>query len=292
MLEHAERFRLRPRRVNLEDGAAAGVTASQAFSAAVKLIRKAAVELGTDYACDLFFAAERDYWQRRNRAGAAQKARQDRLGLGWTNHDHHTYRSSRAHFSELIAFLEELGFQCRERFYAGREAGWGAQVLEQPEAGIVIFADVDLSPDELLADFAHEPLPERRELGTVGLWVALHGESFLEAGLHHLECQFDFAALQQQLAAEAGVKVMQPFTDFPYLRQAFTEGERWPVDSRRLEKLLAEGRITAEQAQAFERDGAIGSHLENLERNAGFKGFNQTGVSQIIAATDPRRHLK
>lgn len=165
------------------------------------------------------------------------------------------------------------------------------QILEQPNAGIVIFADVDLSPDELFADFAHEPLAERHELGTVGLWCALHGESFLEAGMHHLECQFDFASLKQQLEAEAGVTVMQPFTDFPYLRQAFTTGERWPVDPRRLERLLGEGRIAAEQAKAFERDGAIGSHLENLERNAGFKGFNQTGVSQIIAATDPRKHL-
>jgi hypothetical protein len=35
--------------------------------------------------------------------------------------------------------------------------------------------------------------------------------------------------------------------------------------------------------------GALGSHLENLERNDGFKGFNQKGVSDIIARTDPRR---
>ena len=36
-------------------------------------------------------------------------------------------------FPQLIATLEHMGFHCRERFYAGREAGWGAQVLEQPE---------------------------------------------------------------------------------------------------------------------------------------------------------------
>jgi hypothetical protein len=77
-------------------------------------------------------------------------------------------------------------------------------VLEQPTAGIVIFADVDLSPDELLIDFAHDPLPERAELGTVGLWCALHGESFLEAGMHHLECTFDFAALTEQFESSAG----------------------------------------------------------------------------------------
>ena len=106
--------------------------------------------------------------------------------------------------------------------------------------------------------------------------------------MHHLECQFDFDALKQQLEAEAGVKTMKPFTDFPYLRQAFTEGERWPVRPERIERLLSAGRITAEQAEQFREKGAIGSHLENLERNEGFKGFNQTGISEIIAATDPR----
>lgn len=288
VVRHADRFRLRPRKAGLFNR---GFTDGDGFAAVTRLFQAAAAELGVDYACDLFFAAERDYWQRRNRAGQFQRARQDRLGLGWANHDHHTYRSSRQHFARLIGVFETMGFHCRERFYAGREAGWGAQVLEQPRAGIVIFADVDLSPDELLADFAHEPLPERHELGTVGLWCALHGESLLAAGMHHLECQFDFASLESQLASEAGICVMQPFTDFPYLRQAFTEGERWEVDPDRSDALLAAGRITAEQAAAFARDGAIGSHLENLERNAGFKGFNQTGVSQIIAATDPRKHL-
>lgn len=278
---HADQLRRRPRLLPEPEG----------FTAAEVRIAAAIHDLGVDYTCDLFFSLEREYWQRRNRAGQMQKARQDRLGLGWANHDHHTYRSSREHFARLIGAFEKLGFHCRERFYAGREAGWGAQVLEQPNTGVVIFADVDLSPDELIADFAHEPLPERHELGTVGLWCGLHGESFLGAGMHHLECQFDFDALQTQLEQEAGVTVMKPFTDFPYLRQAFTEGERWPVSASRVRKLLADGRISAEQAASFEREGAIGSHLENLERNAGFKGFNQTGVSEIISATDPRKHL-
>ena len=140
-------------------------------------------------------------------------------------------------------------------------------------------------------DFSHEPLPDRKELGTVGLWCALHGESFLQAGMHHLECQFDFESLKQQMEKEAGIKVMKPFTDFPYLRQAFTEGERWPVKAERVERLLAKGQITAEQAKQFRENGAIGSHLENLERNEGFKGFNQKGVSEIIAKTDPRKNV-
>jgi hypothetical protein len=258
------------------------------FQHASKLFAAAADEIGIDWSCDLFFATERDYWQNRNRAGALQYNRQNRLGLGWANHDHHTYRSSRAAFPSLIAALEQMGFECRERFYAGREAGWGAQVLEQSQARVVIFADVDLSPEEVAGDFAHDTLSEREALGTVGLWCELHGEAFLEAGMHHLECQFDFDAARAQLAKE-GIETMAPFTDFPHLKQAFTKGEVWPVDQQRIERLLTAGRITAEQADRFRREGALGSHLEILERNDGYKGFNQTGISEIISRTDPRR---
>ena len=282
VLRHQEAFRRRRRQFPTE---------AEGFRHANALADAAIAELGVDRACDLFFAAEREYWQRRNRAARVQKGRQDRLGLGWANHDHHTYRSSREHFAALIAFLEKLGFRCRERFYAGKDAGWGAQVIEQPVAGITIFADVDMSPEELVEDFSHKGLGPRKALGTVGLWCALHGEAFLEAGMHHLECQFDFEALKAQLEAEEGVKVMKPFTNFPHLRQAFTEGETWPVRPERIERLLSAGRITAEQARQFREKGALGSHLENLERNQGFKGFNQTGISEIIARTDPRKQV-
>jgi hypothetical protein len=81
---------------------------------------------------------------------------------------------------------------------------------------------------------------------------------------------------------------MNPFSDFPFLRQAFTEGERWPVRRERAERLLADGLITRKQAEQFIREGAVGSHLENLQRHGGFKGFNQRSVSAVIAATDPR----
>lgn len=258
------------------------------FMHARHLIQQAQNEIGVDWATDLFFAAERVYWQSRNRAAQVQYSRQQRLGLGWANHDHHTYRSSRRSFQDLIATLELLGFECRERFYAGREAGWGAQVLEQHTCGLCVFADVDLSPDEVADDFGHQPLPERDTLGTVGLWCALHGEAFLEAGMHHLEAQFDFDAARDQLK-EAEVNSMAPFTNFPYLRQAFTAGERWQVRPERIDQLQASGKITAEQAEKFRREGAIGSHLEVLQRDDGYKGFNQTGISDIISRTDPRR---
>lgn len=275
---HLNAFRQRNRDSHTIDG----------FEVARSLFRSAEQDLGRDWACDLFFQAEREYWQSRNRAARIQYERQNQLGLGWANHDHHTYRSSRPAFRHLISTLEVMGFHCRERFYAGSEAGWGAQVLEQSECRIVIFADVDMSPEELMGDFAHDELPPRDELGTVGLWCELHGEAFLEAGMHHLESQFDFDASREQLAA-AGVETLAPFTDFAFLRQAFTRGEAWKVDPRRIERLRTTGFITAEQAERFRSEGAIGSHLEILERNDGYKGFNQTGVSEIILRTDPRR---
>ena len=241
-----------------------------------------------DAACELFFAEERVFWELRNRAAQIQKRRQDRLGLGWGNHDHHTFRSSRAHFADLMEFFTKLGFHKRERYYAGAEAGWGAQISEQPVAGIVTFADVDLMPDETQIDFSSQRMPAAAKLGTVGLWCALHGDSFLQAGMHHLEARFDFALLRDQLAEE-GVTTMKPFSDFAFLRQAFTEGERWSVRPARVARVREAGLVTAAQAEGFLRDGAIGSHLENLQRKGGFKGFNQKSVSVIISATDPRK---
>ena len=244
--------------------------------------------VGLDLACHIVFDGERAYWQRRNRAAQFQKQRQDRLGLGWGNHDHHTFRSSREHFLDLMRVMEKLGFERRERFYAGAQAGWGAQILEQPVEGIVVFADVDLLPEETEIDFSRAPLPPTPRLGTIGLWVGLHGESFLEAGMHHLEARFDFALVREQLK-ELSISGMPPFSDFEFLKQAFTEGERWLVRRERAEKLLRGGLITEAQFQKFVSEGAIGSHLETLQRRGGFKGFNQKSVSAIIAATDPRR---
>jgi hypothetical protein len=264
----------------------------EAGMAVTEALLEQVIELAgsTDLACHLIFEAERSYWQSRNRAAAVQKARQDRLGLGWANHDHHTFRCSRRYFPRIMNMFRRLGFEQRERFHAGAHAGWGAQILEHPVTGIVIFADLDLAAEEATEDFSRQVLPELPRPGTVGLWVALHGESILEAGMHHLEAQFDFDALRDGIKAEAGIETMPPFSNFPFLRQAFTAGERWPVSADRADRALGEGWIDAEQHLKFVRDGAIGSHLENLERREGYKGFNQQAVSAIIAATDPRLH--
>lgn len=257
------------------------------FGEAHALLDELVGRVGRDAACHVVFAEERLFWERRNRAGQIQKRRQDRLGLGWANHDHHTFRSSREHFVDLMKCLEKLGFERRERYYAGAQAGWGAQILEQPVEGIVAFCDVDLEPHETEIDFSRVGLPPSKRLGTIGLWVGLHGESFLQAGMHHLECRFDYELLRKQLAGE-NVNTMNPFSDFPFLKQAFTEGERWPVRRERAERLLKRGLIDQAQFEKFVAEGAIGSHLENLQRKGGFKGFNQKSVSVIIQATDPR----
>lgn len=251
------------------------------------LAEQVIAEIGRDRATDEFFAAEREYYMTRNAAARWQVARQQQIGIGWANHDHHTYRCSRTSFRALINLWHTFGFVSRERFYAGAEAGWGAQVLEHPISRVVIFADVDVAPEELNLDFASVDLAPRDTLGTIGLWCALHTSSIAQAGLHHLEAEFDFVQAEANHKA-AGNGVMAPFTDLPMLKQAFTEPEIWPVAPERIAALLAKGLITPEQAEKFRTQGAPGSHLEILQRWEGFKGFNKTGISDIIRQTDAR----
>ncbi len=274
------RWMTRPRVV--EDDAAA-------MEGLIRLAREQVNLAGVDLAAYLFFEAERRYWQSRNRAAGIQKFLQDSVGMGWANHDHHTFRSSRAAFSQLIKFFQVLGFHCREKFFAGEEAGWGAQVVENPVIGISLFLDVDLSAGELDIDFTTRGLEPGGELGTVGLWCALHGGSIFRAGLHHLAVLSDFDRLTGRLKTEK-VKMMKPFSTLPHLRQAFTRGERWAVETARVERLLRDRLITEEAAEVFLKEGVVGSHLENIQRENGFKGFSQKEVSSIIEETDPQTY--
>lgn len=283
---HAEKYlaaceiwQTRPR--DLEDE-------EEAMSQTIGLCEEMIAMLGVDLAAWAALECERKYWQAKNTAAQIQKNRQDRLGMGWANHDHHTFRSSRKSFFKLVRLFEMLGFHCRERFYAGEEAGWGAQVMENSRCGLTLFLDLDLSPEELQIDFAHHPLPDLGRLGTVGLWCSLHGDSILRGGMHHLEAQFMFDNLVHDMQ-DHGVTMMDPFSNFPYLKQAFTHGEIWPVDPRRVTKLVERGLISYEEADKFLKYGAVGSHLENLQRREGYKGFNQKNVSTIIKKTDPRK---
>ncbi len=85
-LHYLERFRARRREFSDD---------TEGFAQTHQFLGQAISDLGRDVTCELFFYAEREYWQSRNHAAQVQKVRQDRLGLGWANHDHHTYRSSR-----------------------------------------------------------------------------------------------------------------------------------------------------------------------------------------------------
>ena len=260
----------------------------EAVRAAGAAFAEAAASLGQARAADEFFAAERRWYMTRNTAARWMYERQRELGFEWANHDHHTYRSSRSAFRALQQLWIQMGFEPRERFYAGAEAGWGAQVLEHPVSRVVIFSDVDVAPDELDLDFATHALPDRAELGTIGLWCAMHTGSISAAGMHHLEAEYDFEVASSVLRS-AGFALMAPFTDLPMLKQLFTEPEIWPVDAARIARLRETGKITADEAARFGERGAPGSHLEILQRWSGFKGFNKTGVSAIILATDARK---
>lgn len=277
-IKSLEKWMSRPRKIDDED---------EAIHLTLHLAQELVDEHGQDMAAWIVLEGERKFWQSKNKAGQIQKARQDQLGMGWANHDHHTFRSSRSRFHQVVRFFEMLGFHLRERYYAGKEAGWGAQIVENERAGLVCFLDVDLYEDELEVDFAHVPLKIREKLGTIGLWCALHGDSLLASGMHHLEAQFLFEKLREDLR-EIGVSMMDPFSNFSYLKQAFTKGEIWPVSPLKVKRLVEMGKISSTEGERFLQKGALGSHLENLERREGYKGFNKKNVSSIIKKTDPR----
>jgi hypothetical protein len=253
------------------------------------LVDSAVADLGPHWACDLWLRAEREFWMLRCAAGRLQKARQDALGIGWSNIDHHTYDGSRRYFRHTIRILEKLGYELREMIYAGELAGWGSQVLEQPVIGSTIFADVDLAPEELDIDFAHEELPELPKMCRAGVVSALHGESILEAGLNHVAFLYDQEALRAQLARE-GVKMMSPFSSFPHLYQELTLGDWVAVDPKRVDALEAAGHIGRDEAEKIRLEGAILTHLENIERNDAFKGFNKPGIDGVLRKIDPRAY--
>lgn len=258
------------------------------FDWIMELAEKQIDLVGKSRAAYLFFKAERQYWQSRNRAARVMKNRLNSFGIGWVNHDHHTYRSSRKNFSKLITFFLKLGFKQREKFYTGEEAQWGAQLLEHEGIGIVLFCDVDLEPQELGIDFVNDPLPRHDIYGTIELWTALHGDSLFQAGLHHLAVASDFDSARKILK-EDGIDCMKSFSNFHHLQQSFTVGELWKVPSDRVEQLLSKGIISPKNADRFIAKGALGSHLEIIQREDGFKGFNQKKVSTIIKDTDPKR---
>ncbi len=243
--------------------------------------------LDTHRLADAWFKAEWEYWVDHNQAAHFLRSKHDHVGLGLANRDHQAYRCSRELYTHYIEIQELLGMRRREAYHAGAQAGWGAQVMEQVELGFVVFCDVDLDPGEEDNDFATDGLESQDKLGTIGLWVGLHGESMLQAGIHHLAIRVSFERAIQDLDSK-GYPSMRPFSTFPYLKQCFTVAQPWKLDEPRVRFLLGKGFIDQEAFDRFGDQGAVGSHIELIERNSGFKGFNQDSVSQIITETDPR----
>jgi len=64
------------------------------------------------------------------------------------------------------------------------------------------------------------------------------------------------------------------------------------VDPARIDALELSGHLSSEEAENFRLNGAIGAHLENIERNDGFKGFNQPGIDGVLRIIDPRQNLE
>ena len=106
--------------------------------------------------------------------------------------------------------------------------------------------------------------------------------------MHHLASRFSFDCLVKDLQGY-GVGYMAPFSNFPYLRQAFSVAEKWMVNEARVRRLVEGSLLTEQRAEIFLETGAVGSHLENIQRREGYKGFNRKNVSAIIRETDPRR---
>lgn len=241
------------------------------FAEAFALAEECVQKLGKGAAAHLVLAVERAYWQARNTVAQVQKGRQDALGLGWGNHDHHSFWSSRRSFVQLVRLFEVLGFTCRERFYA-KETSSGVQIMEHPEEDLILSLEVDLVPEEAALDFAHQRLEEKQTLGVVGLWCALHGDSIQEAGMHHLGVRVDLGAFKEELQQYA-LEMEMSVNRAPYLICALPQGEVWKVPLERLKELRDTTLITEKMAEQIYLEGAEGSHLESLQREAGYRGF-------------------
>lgn len=239
----------------------------EGFDKTVDLVREVVAQIGKERAAYEWAQAEVRFWEARNRAATLQGNRQREIGLGWANKDHITYRNSKAFFPRTIEILEYLGFEKRERLDAEE---FTAQVMEHKVLGISAFVDVDP--------------PEQKEFGTVGLWVKLHGESMLSAGLHHMAARYDFLKVQEVLKKQ-GVHFRPPFSNFEDLKQVFTEGEKRPISERRARRLFQEGIVTENQMRDYITEGAVYTHLENIQRGNGFKGFNQRSVNKTLRDT-------
>ena len=240
-----------------------------------RLVDRVISLVGKDRCASLFLEYERRYWEARNSAARFLKARQDTMGLGWGNHDHHTFRSERRSVFRFVQLLLTMGFHLRERFFSSlgtAQSPYGVQVLEHPGLGAVINIHVDLRDDEKDFDFSTNPLPDVQHWGDVSLWTGMYGESVFEAGLYHLGAKYDYWHLKELLKG-VRIDIREPDSESPFLVRAAVHPENWFSSRLRQEHLHANGALTDDQLHKLTREGSLGSFLECVHRVDGFKGF-------------------
>jgi hypothetical protein len=260
---HQQIFRTRPRPYR---------RAAFALNMTKRIAAAAVADLGKHWACALFMQAEREYWSQKCGAGALQRRRQDKFGVGWCNIDHYAYRCSREHFGVTVSILEKLGYERRELLYAGAKAGWGAIVLEQPALRSAALVKTDMTPEELAGGAIPGALSPLNVHNRVGVWTALNGESMLEGGLSYAAGLYDCRSLQDYLSREDVAMSALPGDD-ARLHRRQTLGERRAVDPKRVDALERGGHMAGAEADDLRFNGAEAAQLEGLERRDGFKGF-------------------
>jgi hypothetical protein len=250
-------------------------SAERGMREARRLISAAVADLGPNQACDLFLRAEREHWMRWCSAGLLQYRRQQRAGVGWSNIDHHAYVASREHVHDLIELFVELGFRLGEIL---RVDGWARQLLEHPVLCSTIAVDVDLDMNEELDG---GPLPPPLWHGGAGAWADLHGESLLEAGLHHVGCLLDRSAFAHQAQVD-GITLLPPSSDRSAFFQQMSLPEERAINPRRIDRLEREELLTPSQAEQLRLHGGSAAQLECIERNGGFTGYDAPMTAPVI----------
>jgi len=217
------------------------------------LARSLAEELGADEAAWIAFSASATSGSR----ATAPAARSGPARMLWASAGPITTTTpsaARASLPDSPANAADLRVPHARALPCGAEAGWGAQVLEQPACRLRS-SPMWISRGRGAGRFPPGRVGGRDELGTVGLWCALHGESLLEAGLHHLAVRSDFPALTRGWPA-SGWRCCRPSASSPSAaglhrgralggRSAAQRRDRCRDQRRDRQRFAAEGAIEA-----------------------------------------------
>ena len=180
--------------------------------------------LGQDLATWVVMKAEESYWESKCFSAQIQGLRQSRLGLGWSNHLYHVFRSSRSLFPMLVRICETLGFSIQGASSAGVKEQWAVLCLRNFQAGFNLLIEVDAHPEELTESFGHTPLQDLTMEGPIDKWCRIHGDSILLGGMHHLAIRVMPSELTKATQAyNIKFDTLSPSSIYPF--QYFTKEE-------------------------------------------------------------------